>query len=200
MGRPVPYTSSVAQIKGALIAARRSFVIESFGEPGWARVVASLAEEEREILGGLILAISWYPLSLATRLEETIVRELGEGDASLYEKMGRHSAKKNLKSLYSAFVATDRDPGAFFARLVRAYPQMHTFGRAFTENEGPTSIDIVHDYAGHAHLGFCAATVGFFRAASEVFAPRILDIRETRCQARGARRCVIQVTWSTGPT
>ncbi len=186
----------MAHIKGALIAARRAFVVESFGQDAWESLLATLDPEEREVLQGLVLAINWYPLELATRLEHAIVRVLGGGDPTLYDAMGAHSAGRNLRSLYAAFVSTNRDPAGFFSRLLLAYPQMHDFGSAAVEGVRAASMDLVHDYAGHANVGFCRVSVGFFRAASEVLAPSAVSVKEVACQAKGLPRCVIRVRWT----
>ncbi len=68
----------------------------------WRPVRQLMLRKDMGPLGGVC-----YPLSLWTVVDEGIVGELG--DESPYEKVGRHRAKRNLKSLYAAFVATDRD-------------------------------------------------------------------------------------------
>ena len=66
------------QVKGAVLKTRLGFVEEHGGADARVRVLESLSEADRTTLK-LILPVSWYPFDLAERLDDAIVRVMGNG-------------------------------------------------------------------------------------------------------------------------
>ena len=56
------------QIKGLILHARVEFVREHFGEDAWGRVLESMSDEDREIIGDTIITAKWYPFEVGERL------------------------------------------------------------------------------------------------------------------------------------
>jgi hypothetical protein len=67
------------RIKGTIIAARRDFVKEHFGDEGWMKVVNAMPPEDQATIKGAILSATWYPFELGNRLDKAIVNVLGKG-------------------------------------------------------------------------------------------------------------------------
>ena len=151
----------MVSVKGSILMARRAFAQK---RAVWDRVLGSTTALDREVLEGALLATSWYPLEVTSRLEASIEKHCGVGDR-IYEEMGTFSAATNLRSLYRAFVSDASNPHTFYEKLLRAYPRMHDYGKAWSERLTPTSLAILHDFDGHASKSFCNISMGFFRAA-----------------------------------
>jgi hypothetical protein len=73
-----PGRNQVVKIKGSVLRSRLAMVDEMAPDGGRERVLARLEPRDRETLGAL-LAASWYPFELGSRLDGAIVDELGGG-------------------------------------------------------------------------------------------------------------------------
>lgn len=91
------------QIKGSVLKSRLAFVVDHSGIEGRERVLQALHEDDRRALNS-ILTVKWYPLDLGSRLDDAIVRTLGDGKSAFFEKLGAASADKNLGSVHKAFL------------------------------------------------------------------------------------------------
>ena len=94
---------------------RKEFVAENFGEDGWNRVVASLSKEDQTLLDEIILTAKWYPFEVGERLDKAIAEILGDGDDSIFRKIGVQSAQRSLTKVHKTFL-TPGDPQAFMKK------------------------------------------------------------------------------------
>ena len=93
------------KIKGTIIAARRDFVKEHFGEDAWTNVVNTMLPEDQAKIKGAILSSTWYDFEIGNRLDKAIVRVLGRGKESFFQELGAESARRSLSREHKSFVA-----------------------------------------------------------------------------------------------
>lgn len=188
--RPLPH------IKGTILRTRRDFVLRYHGQDAWRRAYDALGREDRAALDGPVLATSWYPFDLCTRLERAIVDACAEGDERICVDIGAYMAAENLANLYRTFLDDREDPTSFYRRIERRYPTLYDFGSmTVARASGRDEIQIVHDYQGFATRTGCLATLGFVRGAGVSVAIPRLRVEERWCQALGNASCLVVVTW-----
>ena len=73
------------------------------GEEAFARVLAELQPESREVMEDGPLETVWYSYDVYLDISTTIDRVLGEGDLQLVYEMGSFSCEHNLTGIYRVF-------------------------------------------------------------------------------------------------
>ena len=183
------------QVKGAVILARRAFVREKFGEEAWERLLATLPEQDRELLDGFILTASWYPFELNQRLDGAIVEELGAGDKAIFESIGSWSAKKNLAGPHKTFL-TPGSPQRFMEMTDRIYDFYYDTGERSFEPTGDRSGVMTTLGAETFSETDCLTVIGWYREALEMCGAANVEITEVSCRARGDEFCRYEFSWS----
>lgn len=182
------------QIKGSVLKSRIAYVDETFGKEGRERVFQALTDEDRKALS-MILTVKWYPLELGTRLDDAIVRTLGNGKPEFFEKLGAASAEKNLGGVHKAFV-TEGDPHAFLSRTPAIYAMYYEKGRREYQKAGEkTGVLTTHD-AEVFSAPDCLTIVGWHKRALELCGATDVRVVEEECRARGAPVCRYKVSWA----
>lgn len=181
------------QIKGSVVKSRLAFVEEHSGQDGVQRVLAALPEADRKALASVI-TVKWYPLELGTRLDDAIVRVLGDGKPEFFERLGAASADKNLTTVHKAFVTTG-DPQAFLARTPAIYSMYYEKGRREYQKTGDKSGVLTTYDAEVFSAPDCLTIVGWHRRALEMCGASKVRIAETECRARGGAVCRYELSW-----
>jgi uncharacterized protein (TIGR02265 family) len=184
----------VQQIKGGILKSRIGFVDEHFGKEGREKVMMALSDDDRKALSS-ILTVKWYPLDLGTRLDDAIVRTLGDGKPEFFEKLGAASADKNLNSVHKAFL-TVGDPHGFLTRTPSIYAMYYEKGRREYEKTGDKSGTLTTYDAETFSLPDCLTIVGWHRRALELCGATSVRVVEEECRARGAKVCRYTVSWA----
>ena len=182
------------QIKGSVLKSRLAYVDEHFGKEGRERVLHALADDDRKALN-MILTVKWYPLELGTRLDDAIVRTLGDGRPEFFEKLGAASADKNLGSVHKAFL-TEGDPQGFLARTPSIYAMYYEKGRREYEKTGEKSGVLTTHEAEVFSAPDCLTIVGWYKRALEMCGATGVRVVEDECRARGAKVCRYRVSWA----
>ncbi len=181
-------------VKGAVIMARRSFVIKHHGEDVWQQVLDRLGPEERATLEHGLLGAKWYPFSLNEPLDAAIVEVVGRGDQGIFKTIGAMSARENLNGPHRPFL-TPGDPALFMARTDRIYSFYYDTGRREYQSTGPTS-GIMTTYEGEtASANDCLTVIGWYEEALEMCGAKSVSIVEEACRARNADVCRYRVSW-----
>ena len=107
------------QIKGAVLKSRLAFVEEHFGKEGLQKLLAAMEPDEQRTLR-MIFTANWYPFTLGKRLDDAIVRVLGNGKPDYFERLGEASAQKNLTTLHSGYLSRPETPMRSSPRLRRS--------------------------------------------------------------------------------
>ncbi|MBZ5588019.1 MAG: DUF2378 family protein [Acidobacteriia bacterium] len=182
------------QVKGNILRARIAFVKERFGEAAWDRVVRTLSAEEQKQLSGVV-NVAWYPFDLGRHLDDAIVAVLGGGKTTVFEEMGRASARENLTTVHRNFLDAG-DPQAFMQKAPMIYRFYYDTGRRTWEATGPTSGVITTHDADTYSAADCATVVGWYKEALAMVGAKNPVIVEEACRARGDECCRYRVSWS----
>ncbi len=184
------------RVKGAILGARLTFVRERGGERALQQVLSRLPPPDREVLAGWILPISWYPLELATRLDDAIADVLSPGDRSrVFLEMGRQSAQVSLTGAQAPFVKAG-DPHFFLANVPRMYATYHSRGRRAYERTGDTSAVIRTFDAERVSRDDCLTVVGWLERALQLSGASRPRVAEVQCRSGGAPHCEYRCEWS----
>ena len=181
------------QIKGAVLKSRLGFVEDHFGKEGLARVLESLPADDQRLLR-IVFTSNWYPFELGKRLDDAIVRVLGDGRTDFFEKLGEASATKNLASLHSGYLAQG-DPHAFLAKAPSIYALYYESGRREYRKTGPTSATLTTHDAETFSAPDCLTVVAWYRKALEMCGASGVQIAEEECRARGGAVCRYVISW-----
>jgi uncharacterized protein (TIGR02265 family) len=181
------------QIMGAVLKSRLGFVEEHFGSDGRSRVLASLSPEDQRALK-LVFTSNWYPFEIGKRLDEAIVRVLGQGRTEVFEKLGEASALKNLGSLHSVYL-TKGNPHAFLAKAPGIYAAYYQAGRREYQRTGDTSATLTTYDAETFSTPDCLTVVGWHRKALEMCGTPGAQVTEVECRARGGKVCRYDISW-----
>ncbi len=182
------------QVKGNIVRARVAFVKERFGDDGWDRVLRTMSPADQELLSGVV-NVAWYPFEFGRRLDDAIVSAVGGGRTTVFEEMGRVSARENLTSVHKNFLEP-RDPAAFMQKTPMIYRFYYDTGRRTWEATGPKAGVITTYEADTLSVGDCATVVGWYKEALAMVGAREVVIVEEACRARGDEVCRYRVNWS----
>lgn len=182
------------KIKGNIIAARRDFVKEHFGEKGWSDVLAALPEIDRQPLQGTILPTTWFPFEIGDRLDKAIVAVLGHGDTKVFEDLGAKSAQKSLGQMHRTFL-TPGDPQAFMKKADRIYHLYYDTGRREYRETGPNSGALTTFDAETFSAPDCLTVIGWYKEALRMCGATEVSAIEEECRANGGACCRYRFEW-----
>lgn len=182
------------QIRGAVLHARKSFVIKQFGEESWKKVLEALPDEEQGILSGMIIHAGWYSFELGEELDEIIVKVLGKGNPLVFEEIGAQSAVDNLNGIHQTFL-TPGDPQAFMRQANTIYKFYYNTGSRSYDPTGPASgIMTTHNAETFSSVD-CLTVIGWYRTALEMCGAKHVQIKEVKCRAKGETVCEYHFKW-----
>jgi hypothetical protein len=131
---------------------------------------------------------------MAERLDAAIVQILGGGRTSLFEDLGRVSARKNLEGVHKAMLEPG-DPRAFLKKAAMMYTFYYDTGHRTFRETGPASGVITTYDADTFSAHDCATVVGWYKEALAMCGARNVEIVEEECRSRGGMVCRYRVTW-----
>jgi uncharacterized protein (TIGR02265 family) len=189
-----PQTGS--RIKGHILLSRIQYVREVAGEARFLEVLASLPAEDRAILSGMILPVTWYSLDLNLRLDAAIAAVLSPGDRSrVFLEMGRASAEKNLTGVHRAYVRQG-DPHFLLASTPLIYAAYYAVGNRTYEKTGERSATLRTQAVEIVSATDCLTVIGWHQRAIEMCGGTDVKVEETQCRTRGAPYCEYRCSWS----
>jgi hypothetical protein len=182
------------KIKGTIIAARREFVKEHFGEEAWMKVVNAMPQEDQVKLKGTILSTTWYPFEVGNGLDKAIVNVLGKGKESFFEELGAESARRSLAREHKSFV-TNTDPQAFMKKSGVIYKFYYDAGYREYKETGPSS-GIVTTYESETYsVPDCLTVIGWYKEALKMCGAKDISANEEECRAKGGSCCRYKFHW-----
>lgn len=182
------------QVKGAVLKSRLGFVEEHGGPGALQRVLDVLPEADRGALRSL-LTVQWYPFELGQRLDDAIVRTLGQGRQDFFLRLGEASAERNLTSLHKPFL-TPGDPHAFLSKAPQIYALYYETGRREYQATGDKAGVLTTHDADTFSAADCLTVVGWHRRALEMCGAVDVRVVEDECRAKGGAVCRYRVSWS----
>lgn len=183
-----------AQIRGAVLQARKAFVNEHFGSGAWEQVLSALPEEDQEFFRGLLISVGWYPFEIGERLDKAIVDVLGKGDPKIFEEIGAKSARENLEGTHKPFLMPG-NPQGFMAQANAIYKFYYDVGRREYEKTGPRSgIMTTYDAETFSEPD-CMTVIGWYKEALTMCGAKNVEMTEETCRAKGGSYCRYQIKW-----
>jgi hypothetical protein len=184
------------QIKGGVLVARADFVKRHFGESGWKQVLEALPAADAKILKGTLLSPGWYPFDLGSRLDDAIVRVLGQNDFKVFERIGAASADTNLSTIHKHFLAPGR-PHDLLVKTPVIYGFYYDKGRREYAKAGPTAAVLTTHDAEAFSTADCLTIIGWHKRALELCGAKNVTMVEEVCRAKGGNVCRYRVSWET---
>ena len=182
------------QIRGTVLHARKTFVVEHFGSEAWKKVVQTLSDESKEVYEGLIISAGWYPFKVGEDLDKSIVEILGKGDPKIFEDIGIQSAQENLSGAHKTFLALG-NPHNFMAQSNSIYQFYYDTGRRTYEKTGPTSGVLTTFDAETFSVPDCMTVIGWYKEALRMCGAKNVEMGEETCKAKGGNCCRYKVQW-----
>jgi hypothetical protein len=107
-------------------------------------VEKELTREDREIVGGVVIPVAWYPIDTYTRLMELTVRKLADGDPQSYlRERGRISAERLLGGSYQNYASAAGTWGPRVAQTLMGMGRLvYSFGEWRFREIGPDDFEI----------------------------------------------------------
>ncbi len=183
------------EIKGLVIQNRKEFAEECFGKDAWQKVLDSLPQADREVIGELILAAKWYPFDLGERVDRAIVNVLGGGKDRVFEDIGAKSAQRSLMKVHRSFL-TRGDPQAFMKKTEIMYKFYYDKGRREYQATGPNSGVMTTYDAETTSVADCLTVIGFHKEALRLCGAKNVEAVEEECRAKGGSCCRYRFSWS----
>jgi len=183
------------KIKGMIIAARKEFVNENFGQGAWEKVMDGLSQEDRQLIGESILSSQWYPFEIGDHIDKAIVKVLGKGDNLVFEQLGAKSAQKSLAKEHRTFLAPG-NPQAFMKKTGSIYKFYYDTGYREYQATGPNSGVITTYEAETYSTPDCLTVIGWYKEALKMCGARDIKMIEVECRATGGTVCRYNVEWN----
>ena len=190
--QPQQQTYSDMHVKGGLLRARFLFVVLNHGPDAWARIVASLPEADRQVVGDIVVD-NWYALSILDVIDRAIASVIGGGDEKVFDQLGDFSATSSLSGPYSSLI--NPDIHSFLTQSALIHRAYQDFGAAAYEPLSETSGLLTIKYETAPPLSFCISGTAYFRHAIEICGARTASVTHTRCGGRGDSVCEFYATW-----
>jgi hypothetical protein len=171
----------------------RSFVVERFGESGWAAVVARLSAQDREIVD-TIVAVGWYSLSLYARLIRAIDEVHGVGDCALLVQLGRYEAEKDLTFIHRMFLRM-ANPAFAVEKIGEYWRRFHDSGTWRIKRVSESHIEgelVDWGYVDHAA---CRELGGYMARVLELVGAKGVIMEHPSCRALGDATCSYRARW-----
>jgi hypothetical protein len=171
-----------------------AFMEDRFGPQAREAVMRRMSPEDRELLGGILLPISWYPLAPFGRLLRVMDGELGRGDFALVTERGEWTATRDLHTLRKAVLKLVTIPWVI-GKATTLWPQFHDTGKWNVRQR-----DDKHAVAELYELGvvdeaICASIKGWIIGLAQLPGTGKVDVRHTACRAKGRPACAYEVAW-----
>lgn len=184
------------QLKGNALLWTIRFMDERFGEEARARVIRMMDDpKDRELLSGIVLPISWYPLPTFGRLLRAMDRELGTGDLALATERGVWVARNDVRTIHKVFLKLFTPEWVIERATGTLWRKFHTTGDWTTERlaEGQARATL-RDLA-HVDPAVCASIAGWIVGLFQLAGARDIDVRHPLCRDRGSPVCTYDVAW-----
>jgi hypothetical protein len=179
------------QTKGAICTQLKTFTVRRFGDDAWARVLARLSPEDRDVVTSA-LAMGWYDTQPCLRALEAFDEELGARDAALLTEYGRWAAESDLTVFHRAFLRL-ANPAFVMEKFGDYWGRYHTHGTWSVERRPHGLAATLTGFEGSPV--YCKALTPYVQRVLELVGAQ--DVRSThpRCASRGHEAWVWAVVW-----
>lgn len=186
-------SSTAGRVKGAVLLSRLAFVNDELGEQRVAEILAGLPEEDRRVMGGIVLAFAWYPFEINARFDAAIAGAMGIGER-VFLALGARSASDNLANAHKSFVK-ERDPHGLLKHAASIYKLYYDTGHRTYERIGTGKAVLRTLESGTFSRADCLTVVGWHERAIQMCGGLNVHVTETHCRVHGAPMCEYVCEW-----
>jgi hypothetical protein len=131
MGLPIDPKFQEPHIKGSIIRSARDWIIKTYGQEMFDRALSRIPPDMRTVVGGEILSVGWYPLSIWTTFMDSARREAarmtGE-DPDAFDRKNIFEAGRNTLLKVYRFVMGFMDPAGAVEKLLPVMKRVYSHG------------------------------------------------------------------------
>lgn len=181
-------------IKGSAVLDTVRAIRKRSGEEEYGRILSTLDQEARTLLGGDIVATSWYPLDPFVRFLEADLRETAGGNEAALIERTEGLIGRQLRGIYQLFVKLG-SPEFVLKRI--SIVHMTYYQGVDLETRSLTPGRAVLRYRGfeprHKLMGY--SLIGFFRKALQISGAKDVRASFTVPIEAGEGYAELVVTW-----
>ena len=172
-----------------------AFIEHRFGDKAKDAVLAKLNDADRALFADdILLPISWYPLGAFGRLLRAMDVTLGNGDLTLVTERGEWTATRDIRTIRRVFLKLVTIPW-IIDKGAGLWPQFHDTGKWTVKQLGAEQAQAELADLGVVDDAICASIKGWIAGLAQLSGHKSIDIRHTRCRARGSPICIYDVKW-----
>jgi hypothetical protein len=184
----------MAQVKGTLLNAWKSFLIDRYAEEKVSTAIESLDASDKLHLMSPILDSTWYPMELQQVMSKLTKALAARSDGDIASQLGRYTADYVLASVYRTVIANDSKKNksvSWFDDLL--YRGLRECKAEYT---GPTSyVTWFYYLEGKPTAGQCRTLRAFLIRVSELRGRKNVTCIHRKCLARGGDCCEFLMEW-----
>jgi hypothetical protein len=183
----MPLTKGVGFINVSMFARER------FGERGYAEVLSSLSDEDREALASVI-SVGWYDLALYARLIRALDRVRGKDDLSLLSDLGRYEAEHDFTTIHRVFLRF-ANPDYVVEKAFELWRRFHDTGTWIIVRESERRMLGTLEEWGVVDEALCKELTAYLQRLLELTGAKDVRVQHATCRAIGSGSCVFIGTW-----
>jgi hypothetical protein len=181
-------------ITGKTLLARLRFVEQRLGAANAKRVLAKLPAEDQKLLGGIVLPVGRYPLSVSARLDSAIAEAIDPANPKrVFRLLGRSSAELNFDQYHASLISRN-DPHVIMSRIGAMRRLYYEEGEFGYERVSATSARIFVRGMSTVATPDCESTAGFYEVAIARSGGRDVEVVH-HCRLDGQADCTFDCSW-----
>jgi len=177
--------------QGLLNAARHIEAL--YGRDALGLVLRAASPALRETYTSAI-AINWHPLAELCEFVDLAEAQLGDGTGKLAEEIGAAGSRANLKGVVVRLAVYLTKPTFLMTRIAGLWRQFNDEGEMILVEMSATRAVLEVRGLAEPRATFCHVLTGWVGEVSRTLGAEISTVRHTQCRARGASRCLWEVT------
>lgn len=190
---PDEIPKSETRIRGFAIRGLLKYVKES-GHSGGTSIVGRLPAEVRPRFAKPIDKDEWYPYAAYAELLRLVDRELGKGDLSLCQELGRYAAEGDVNAAFKIV--------AFFSSVETLLKRSVVFWRRYCDTGTFLTTEVgkgwgrgeLRDFP-HVAEEHCHLLTGWVEGMALAAGADGVSVEKTKCVHRGDEVCRYEGTW-----
>ncbi|HEY3818150.1 MAG TPA: hypothetical protein VGL81_13315 [Polyangiaceae bacterium] len=183
----------MANVKGSVILNGRDYVRASGGAEAWDRVLAHLAEPDRQALAAVI-PVGWYDIGLYERTNRATVDVLGGEAEDVMEGAGYFAAERDLKTTHRLFLRL-ANPAYVIERSAGFWRRFQDSGTWSVVRVPPNGVRATLKGWGAKDELICMRLGAYMFRLFQLVGAKNGTLRRVACASRGDPACVFAATW-----
>ena len=183
---------TVAKVKGVMFGGRKTFLVETIGEEGFAALLAKLTPRTRSYVK-TPLASSWCEFESLIELDRAIHHELKAKYPNVLALIGAASAELGIGRVYRTL--DYEELVQFLENNALFHDQYQKFGTVKFEKMPTGARMIYSNYPCYSPV-YCASAIGYFMESILRHGGSDPNVVETKCQCHGDKTCTFEMKWA----